>query len=165
MARLAHPPLPLKILNKLVEQTTYCPQTGVVHRTYKGRTYVINTIHPTTGYIRITCDSHTLQLHRFIWYYMTKQALKEDEFIDHINQDRSDNRWINLRKVTGRENELNIQKKSNLPPGVRRTTLGYYQTLVRLDGRQVCVGSFKTVEEATQNAQRLYKEWFGFELL
>lgn len=165
MARMANPSLPLKTLNKLVEQTSYCPLTGTVRRTYRGRTYDVNTVHPATGYIRITCDHYTIQLHRFIWYYMTGHALKEDEFIDHLNQNRSDNRWENLRKVTGRENELNINKKSALPPGVRRTSLGYYQNLVRLDGQQVCVGSFKTSEAAARNAQRLYREWFGFELV
>lgn len=62
----------------------------------------------TTMQIRYTCicvDYMHHLAHRMAHLYMTGGW--PDEQIDHINQDRGDNRWCNLRAVTAQENRMN----------------------------------------------------------
>lgn len=64
-----------------------------------------------SGYFSITIPNHgTVSLHRFIWFVVTSEC---PEIIDHINHDKADNRWENLRNVTAKENSRNRSKHSN----------------------------------------------------
>ena len=51
---------------------------------------------------------------RLIYAYMTG---KWPEQVDHINHDRADNRWVNLRGVTNRENQMNITLRKDNTSG------------------------------------------------
>ena len=59
------------------------------------------------------CHGHILsksyKAQRVIWLYMIGEWPKE---IDHINHDRKDNRWFNLREVSHQENCENRSKYS-----------------------------------------------------
>lgn len=61
------------------------------------------------GYYRFRLGSKFYKCHRVIWYIMTGERLDKDHFIDHINHDRTDNRFINLRVVTPVENRKNTR--------------------------------------------------------
>lgn len=62
--------------------------------------------------------------------------------VDHANQNRLDNSFLNLVVVSRRHNRLNTNKTD----GIRRTTSGKYQA--RLGQRNL--GSYLTYEEAKQ---------------
>jgi len=55
----------------------------------------------TAGYVQISIKGVLFLAHRLAWTYMTGET---PVFIDHINHDRSDNRWENLRQTTHQEN-------------------------------------------------------------
>ncbi|MCW1831970.1 HNH endonuclease [Pantoea ananatis] len=75
------------------------------------------------------------QAHRVIWE-LINGLIPEGLTIDHINRDGTDNRIINLRLATSRENMLNrIQPRSSaeLPPGIRFHR-GTYEARIRTEG-------------------------------
>jgi len=65
-----------------------------------------------SGYIVIRVLNTLYKAHRLAVLYMTGAWPKEQ--VDHINHIRDDNRWVNLREVSGRENSRNqIMSKFN----------------------------------------------------
>ena len=58
-----------------------------------------------TGYIKIYYEGKLYRAHRLAWLYMT--GVWPDSEIDHINGDRSDNRWANLRSALPHQNRQN----------------------------------------------------------
>jgi hypothetical protein len=100
--------------------------------------------------------------HRVIWKWMT--GLDPDT-IDHINGDRTDNIWTNLRSIRESENNRNLSiprgNKSGVA-GVRfnkktRRWVAYIQN----DGKQVHLGGFSAIEEAV-SARRSAECEFGY---
>lgn len=59
-----------------------------------------------SGYVDVTINDRLYRAHRVIWVLFNK-TLTPDETIDHISGDRADNRIINLRAVSSRENNRN----------------------------------------------------------
>jgi len=87
---------------RLKELMHYDPETGVFARlaTHRGPT---GTRAPSNrGYLRIMLDGRRYQLHRLAFLYMTGEWPQDQ--VDHINRDRADNRWSNLRDVSNKEN-------------------------------------------------------------
>lgn len=89
----------------------YDPETGVftwrVKCGTRGRIGAIaGYLHPR-GYTRIHMNKTTFDAHRLAWLYVYGEWASEE--IDHINRVRSDNRIVNLRKVS---RSANIQNSS-----------------------------------------------------
>lgn len=83
-------------------------------------------------------------------------ALMEDRWpttVDHINGDKTDNRWENLREVSPTENAMNCRVRSDSVTGRtgvrlnRRKGWGYY-SVIKHDGSDIHLGTFDTFEEA-----------------
>ena len=78
-----------------------------------------------------------------------------DEFeVDHINHVRNDNRLINLRFVTKSGNQRNRFRSSNNTTGVMGVTYNKanrkYVAYINVDGMNIYLGSFVSLEEATE---------------
>ena len=73
------------------------------------------------GYINIRIGTRNYQANRLAWLYM--EGYWPEHEIDHINRDRADNRWCNLRHVTHRCNSTNIPVKSNNKTGITGVSL------------------------------------------
>lgn len=69
------------------------------------------------GYKVIRYGRANYRAHRLAWLLMTGAWPKES--IDHINGDRSDNRWSNLREADPSENMWNQRKRSDNASGVK----------------------------------------------
>src|SRR6478736_3606728 len=57
------------------------------------------------GYIQVALTGRIYRSHRIIWAMQTGSW--PVAHMDHINRDRSDNRWVNLRQATAHQNMRN----------------------------------------------------------
>jgi len=119
---------------------TYNPETGKVYNkfgvemTAKINDYPMIQLHKDKKRYNV---SH----HQFAWYCIYKEVV---ECIDHINQNKTDNRIINLRSVSHQQNSFNTDAK------------GYYwhkgknkwRTLIRLNNKEIHLGYFNNEDEA-----------------
>ncbi len=68
------------------------------------------------GYLTTGLNGVRYKLHRLIWRWMTGEDAGSD--LDHVNGDRGDNSWSNLRKVEHHVNCKNRKMASNNTSGV-----------------------------------------------
>lgn len=101
------------------------------------------------GYRLIKIAKVIYKAHRLAWLYKTGRWPKHQ--IDHINGKRSDNRFANLRDVTGSVNKQNLRKAqaNNISGflGVNKR-YGRYNAAITIDGKLRHLGAFDTPEEA-----------------
>lgn len=102
------------------------------------------------GYMRIQVAGRSYPLHRLAFLYM-EGAFPADE-VDHINRDRLDNRFSNLRKVEKAANLRNKGIYRNSALGVTGVSQrgSRYRAYINRDGRRVGLGTFDTLAEAKQ---------------
>ena len=118
---------------RLKELLHYNPDTGIFtwisnSGSGRGNTYkkIAGNMRPD-GYRGICVEGKTYLSARLSYFYMTGSW--PDEFIDHLNHERDDNRWCNLRAVSGHENRINKKLKKDNKSGIHGV---YY---VERDGR------------------------------
>lgn len=130
----------------------YNPETG--NLTYRftqaaGKTGEIATINHSGGYLSVRINGKDYLTHRIIWLYMKGYLPLQ---IDHINHVRDDNRWINLREVSNRENHLNESIPNNSTTNVLGVSLikatNRFRAYIVIHNKQIHLGVFNTLNEA-----------------
>jgi len=149
---------------RLKELLSYDPETGVFVWVKKPSTKVkIGSVagFNSYGYRRIQIGGAAFCLHRLAWLFMTGAFPPND--IDHINMDKADNRFVNLRAVTRSENMHNIEKQKNNTSGFKGVSYfkrsKKWRADIRINNVQKHLGSFPTPEDASVAylaAQRIY---------
>ena len=102
--------------------------------------------------------------HRLAWLYV--HGAWPEKQLDHINRDKDDNRINNLREVDNKQNQENVGLWSHNTSGYRGVSVrrnGTFQADIKLDGKTVCLGVFKTVEDAA--IARMKAELANFSVL
>ena len=69
----------------------------------------------TQGYVIINIDYKKYAAHRFAYLYMTGDFPKND--IDHIDHNKSNNKWSNIRSVSIGDNSKNLPKRKDNTSG------------------------------------------------
>ena len=115
-----------------------------------------------SGYIYIRLKRKKYRAHRLAWLY-TYGKFPEDQ-IDHINKDKTDNRLVNLRAVSNKENGKNKFIPTNNTSGhigvVWDTKNNRWKVQVR-GGSKAYHGSFECKSDAVARAKKVYKK-LGF---
>lgn len=132
-------------MNALSLRFTYNPETGIFYRGTKQAGYVDK----KTGYTKIMFQNKNYFAHRLAFLYMTGNF--PEGHVDHINHNRSDNAWSNLRDVPQEVNNQNTAKAkvSNKLQvlGVRQRGNSYTASL-GIDKKHIHLGTFSSSEEA-----------------
>jgi hypothetical protein len=100
------------------------------------------------GYGQIRFDGVLYKEHRLVWAFVTGQWPNGQ--IDHVNHDRRDNRFENLRVVDNAENHRNRPMQANNTSGVVGVSYdrGRYVAYINAKGRKYNLGRFMTVDDA-----------------
>ncbi len=157
--------MPELAYDRLHEVLNYDPTTGIF--TWKIKTAkctqigaVAGCIEKRIGYTTIGVDRRIHRAHRLAWFYMTgKWPVK---FIDHINGQKSDNRFENLREVFEDGNSQNIRKpnkrnKSGFMGVIRFQNKWRASVTVQRKTRRI--GDYNTPEEAHQAYLKAKREY------
>lgn len=104
------------------------------------------------GYIEIGIDRKLYYGHRLAWLYMTGEW-PEDQ-LDHINQDKSDNRWINLRKADNSLNHLNVTSYAHNSSGFKGVSWekrrSKWEAYIQLNKKKIHLGYFDSAIAANE---------------
>jgi hypothetical protein len=102
------------------------------------------------GYRQIWVGGKHYWAHRLAWFYMTGVWPK---LVDHINGDKADTRWCNLREANKSQNAANQRQKRNraLPKGVYQYPYQYGgrpYAQIRVNNMVNTIGVYDTVMKA-----------------
>lgn len=86
--------------------------------------------------------------------HMSHEILGTNEFVDHINHNKLDNRKSNLRIVTRAQNQMNVDYK-----GVSKTKSGKYYAHIKLNQKLLNLGVYVFMEEA------FFARWYAETIL
>jgi hypothetical protein len=135
----------------LREMVHYDPETGAItwFKSGSGRRvggaagYIY-----AAGYVRTMIRGRWYKGHRLAWLWMTGEWPEFE--IDHINLDKADNRWLNLREATHWANGLNRLTQSNNTSGYKGVDLvkGAWRSRAKFRGKEIHLGLFDTREDA-----------------
>lgn len=155
----------------LKEYLSYDPVTGVfVWLRKTGCKVVVGSRAGSYGptYAEVGILGVNYRLHRLAFLYMEGRFPLND--VDHIDGDKKNNSWNNLREVDRSKNELNKHeasagKRSCKFRGVFRSSGGRWFSRIKSDGVLRHLGTYDTQEEAYQKyveAKRTVMEtWNG----
>lgn len=115
------------------------------------------------GYKQGAVLNRNMMAHRVIWALQTGAWPVAD--IDHINGDRADNRWCNLREATRTQNNQNrrsIAGRSSKYLGVSRVkSSGKWDVRIVVDGKQKCLGHYDDEMEAAMVYDEAARTYHG----
>lgn len=115
------------------------------------------------GYRTIMIDGRQYRAHRLVWLWHTGEW--PDQEIDHINGQKDDNRFINLRLATSQQNNANRAPTRQNTSGLKGVSLnqrrGKWYAMIRMNGKNRHLGSFSTKEEAHKAYQTAALAEFG----
>lgn len=102
------------------------------------------------GYIVIRIGGQVYKAHRLVFLYIDNLTLDSNQQVDHINGNRSDNRYINLRISNLQENMKNKSTYKNNSTGVIGVCRfgNRFRARININGKRLSLGLFDTVEEA-----------------
>jgi hypothetical protein len=111
------------------------------------------------GYLVWTFEYDTYYAHRLAW--KIKTGTEPPEVVDHINRNRSDNRWSNLRAADNMSNRGNVTPWGNrCLPGVQTRGQKFYAK-IGANGTQIYLGAYDTEMEAHQAYRTAHLHYWG----
>lgn len=137
----------------------YDPLTGVLRRYDQENPTGRLT---TNGYRQVWFDGRRYMAHRLVWLYVHGEWPKMQ--LDHINQNRDDNRIENLREVTNKQNGENVRIHSHNITGRRgvswRKSSQSWQADIKHHGKTIYLGTFDNIVDAVAARMRAERELF-----
>jgi hypothetical protein len=151
---------------------TYDPETGnfvrIVRRHRWGERVCSELIasRNNRGYLWVRIFNEVHLVHRLVFLYMTGNHPCCE--VDHLDGDRLNNRWVNLRDVNAFENSRNQGNRIDNSTGIRGVTYratgrGVKRWKARIShmGRRFDLGEYLTKEEAV-SARIAAEKRFGY---
>lgn len=116
------------------------------------------------GYIHVAFDGHEVLAHRLIWFYMTSKWPVCQ--IDHINRQKDDNSWCNLREADHVQNKANvIDASQNKSTGIRginwSKTRKKYTVRIEVNRKVHFLGRFANLDDAKAVRRKAELKYHG----
>ena len=116
------------------------------------------------GYSVIQVDKKKIHAHRLAWFYVTGEWPPHQ--IDHINRNRSDNKFSNLRLATSEQNNHNTTDRTNNTSGHRGVVWHKkrqkWQAQISINNKHKYLGLFDRIEDAIAARQAAVNEFHHF---
>lgn len=161
--------LTLEVTGSTLElMLSYDPAHGTFrHQTGRGpRSGGVGSIAGTrtnNGYVSIVVCGQRFLAHRLAWLWMTGDWPKGE--IDHINGNRSDNRFCNLREATRSQQGANGGKRITNSSGVVGVhfdrSRAKFASRIGVNNKTINLGRFATLREAAAARETAEKKFFG----
>jgi hypothetical protein len=152
-------------IERIREAVTYDPDTGLFSFLDRPRSHFVSDrslniwqaryagkpafVGDSNGYKCGKLFRKTLRAHRVAFALMTGRWPTE---VDHINRDKSDNRWCNLREVTRHENCQNRPRRVDNKFGhtgiAFHKRMGKWQAYITADNTNHHLGTFDSRDDA-----------------
>lgn len=147
-------------LERLKRIVSYNPETGLFHRMDDGTVCgYINAF----GYRCLNVAGRPYRAHRLAWFYMT--GVMPTVYIDHINGEKADNRFYNLRLATNSQNQANRGASRRSKSGIKgvhyQEARGKWIASIWVNGKCNQLGRFDTKEQASAAYQTASNNAFG----
>lgn len=124
-----------------VQMSNAAPKAG----TFAGRR------NASRGYAEIGVGGKLYRAHRLAWLHVTGHW--PDSHLDHVNGNRSDNRWSNLRLATRQQNNWNRGKGKNNKSGFKGVSFdrpsSKWKAQICVNYTKISLGLFDTPIEAS----------------
>lgn len=117
------------------------------------------------GYHEIRICGRLWRANRLAFVYMTGEEPPPHLDVDHINGDKLDNRWSNLRIATRSQNMANTCLDPRNTSGATGVTWdkarNKWRAQLRVNGRKTNLGRFNTREEAAAKVEEVAQAQWG----
>lgn len=151
----------------LLQLLHYEPSTGALTRKIKTSNRVkigdVVGCKNRDGYLVTRIGDILYYNHRLAWFYVHGDW--PDEEIDHRNGVRDDNRLINLRRASRKQNARNSRKPSSNSSGVKGVSwckiMNKWFAYVGVDNQRVKVGYFDSLDDAEKSVSCTRKNIHG----
>ena len=148
----------------------YCPETGQFTRIiargngdrFKAGS-VAGSVNKVNGYVEIWLDGKSYTGHRLAFLYMTGAFPSKN--VDHVDLNRSNNQWSNLRESTQLQNTWNMPKSKSNTSGFKGVSLRKdtkrWGARIKANGKYLSLGCFDTPEQAAAAYRKAAVEFRG----
>lgn len=149
---------------RLKHLLAYCQDTGLFTRKVSVGRFKAGSVaghkHPN-GYVYICIDSGRYFAHRLAFLYVSG-SFPSDQ-VDHIDHDRSNNAWANIRRATRSDNSKNRARIKTNTSGLTGVTWDArserWMVQLHINGKNKFLGYYRCKADAGIKAKQAYLEY------